>query len=88
MGGDGFAFAIRVRRKVDVVGREGQLLQLGQNLFFPGNDDVLGFEIVFEIDTQAAFGQVFHVAERSIDRESLAQILLDRFRLSRRFDND
>ena len=88
MGGDGFAFAIRIRRKVDVVGRERQLFQLGQDLFFSGDDDVLGFEIVFDIDTQAALGQVFHVAERSIDRESLAQIFLDSFRLSRRFDND
>src|ERR1700686_82312 len=49
MSGDGFAFAIRVRREVDVVGRKGQLLQLGQNLFFPGNDDVFGFEIVFAL---------------------------------------
>src|ERR1700686_4411703 len=56
--------------------------------FLPGKDDVFGFEIVFDVDTEAAFGQVFHVAERSIDRESLAQILLDSFRLSRRFDND
>ena len=88
MGGDGFAFAIRVRREVDVVGRERQLLELGEDLLFPGNDNVFGFEIVFDVDTETAFGQVFHVAERSIDRESLAQILLDSFRLSRRFDND
>ena len=88
MGGDGFAFAIRVRREIDAVGREGQFLQLGQDLFFSGDDDVFGIEIVFDIDTRAALGQVFHVAERSIDRESLAQILLDSFRLSRRFDND
>ena len=88
MGGDGFAFAIRIRRKVDVVGRERQLLQLGQNLFLPRDDNVFGFEIVFDVNTEAAFGQVFHVAERSIDRKSLAQILLDSFRLSWRFDND
>src|SRR4029077_882991 len=56
MGGNGFAFAIRVRREVDVVGRESQLLQLGQNFFFSGNDDVFGFEIVFDVDTEAAFG--------------------------------
>ena len=71
-----------------MVGRESQLLQLGQNFFFSGDDEVFGFEIVFDVDTEAAFGQVFHVAERSIDRESLAQILLNSFRLSRRFDND
>jgi hypothetical protein len=34
MSGDGFALAIRVRRKVDVVGRKRELLQLGQDLFF------------------------------------------------------
>src|SRR6266852_9578905 len=72
MRGDGFAFAIRVRREVDVVGRESQLLQLGPDLFFSRDDDVFGFEIVFYVDTEAAFGQVFHVAERSIDRESFA----------------
>ena len=88
MSGDGFAFAIRVRRKVDGVGQEGQLLQLGEDLFFSGDDDVFGIEIVFDVDTEAALGQVLHVAVRSIDRESLAQILLDSFRLSRRFDND
>ncbi len=88
MGGDSFAFAIRIRRKVDVVGRKRQFLQLGQDLLLSRNDDVFGFEIAFDVDPQAALGQVFHVAVRSIDRESLAQIFLDSFRLSRRFDND
>src|SRR5271155_3924106 len=88
MRGYGFAFAIGIGRKVDVVGRKGKLFELGKYLLFPGNDDILGFEIVFDIDTEAALGQVFHVAVRSIDRESLAQIFLDSFRLSGRFDND
>ena len=88
MGSDGFAFAIRIRRKVDAVGRERELLKLGQDLLFSGDDDVFGIEVIFDVDTQAAFGQILHVAERSIDRESLAQVLLDSFRLSRRFDND
>ena len=88
MGGDGFAFAIRVRSEVDVVGREGQLLQLGQDFFFSRNDDVLGFEIVFDVDAQAAFGQVFHVAERSVDGEPRTQIFLDGLGLGWRFDDD
>ncbi len=40
--GDGFAFAVRVRRQIDGVGRLRQLLQPGDNLLFAGNDDVLG----------------------------------------------
>ena len=33
---DSFAFAVRVRRKIDGVGRSGKLLQLRDNFFFPG----------------------------------------------------
>ena len=88
MRGDGFAFAVRVRRQIDLVGGERQLLQLGQNLFFAGNDNVLGQEPVFDIDTEAALGQVLYVPERGIDRESLPQIFLNGFRLRGRFDND
>ena len=36
MRGDGLAFAVRVRRQVDHVGRQRKLLQLGQNFFFSG----------------------------------------------------
>ena len=72
MGGNGFAFAVGIRGEVDMIGRKRQLLQFGENLFFSGYDDVFGLELVVDIDTQAALGQVFHVAVRSIDRESLA----------------
>ena len=88
MGGNGFAFAVRVRRQVNGVGRGCQLLQLGDNLFFAGDDDVIGLEVVLDIDAQRALGQIFHVAERGFDREALTQIFLDGLRLGRRFDND
>src|SRR5215470_17449241 len=88
MRGDGLAFAVRIRRQINVVGRERQLLQLGQDLFFTRDDDVFGFEFVVDIDTEIALGQIFHMAERSFDRESLAQIFLDGFRLGGRFDDD
>ena len=88
MCGNGLAFAVRVRRQIDRVHRAGQLLQLGQNFFFPGNDDVVGFELVAGIHTQSALGQIFHVAERGLDSKSLSQIFLDGLRLGRRFDND
>ncbi len=88
MRSNGFAFAVRIGREIDGVGRKRQLLQLGEDLLLAGNDDVLRTETVFDIDTETALGQVFHVAERGVDSEILAQILLNCFRLSRRFDDD
>ena len=86
--GDGFAFAVRVRRQIDVVRGQGQLLQLGENLLLAGNDDVFRLEFVVDIDAQRALGQVFDVPERSFDGEALPQIFLDGLGLGRRFDDD
>ena len=88
MRGNGFALAVRVRREIDRVGRRGELLQPGDNFFFAGNDDVLGIEIVLDIDAERALGQIFHVPQRRFDRKSLTQIFLDGLRLGRRFDDD
>ncbi len=63
MRGDGFAFAIRIRRQVHGVRALRQLLQLDEDLFFAGDDDVFGIEVVFDIDAKIAFRQIFHVAE-------------------------
>ena len=82
------AFTVRVRRQIDRIHRGRQLLQLGQNLFFSRDDDVVSLEVVAGIHPQSALGQIFHVAERGLDSKSLSQIFLDGFRLSRRFDND
>ena len=86
--GNGFAFAVRIRRQVDRVHSACQLLQLGNDLFLAGNDDVLGIEIVIDVDAQRALGQIFDVPERGLNRVALAQILLNCFRLGRRFDDD
>jgi hypothetical protein len=88
MRGNGLALAVRVRRQKDEVRRGGELLQLGDDFFFAGDDDVIGLEPVRGIHTQRALGQILHMAERSLDREALAQIFLDGLRLGRRFDND
>ncbi len=85
---NGLAFAVRVRRQIDRVHRTGQLLQLGQNFFFPGDYDVVGLEVVACVHTERALGQILHVAERGLDSKSLSQIFLDGLRLGRRFDND
>ena len=55
--------SVRIGREVDSVGREGQLLELGENLLFSGDNYVFRFEIVFNVDTESALGQVLHVAE-------------------------
>ncbi len=74
--------------KIDRIHRPRQLLQLGQNFFFAGDDDVIGLEVVAGVHAQSALGQIFHVAERGLDGKSLSQIFLDGLRLRRRFDND
>ena len=83
---DGFAFAVRVRRQINHVRRTCQLLQPGDNFFFPRDNDVFGVEIILDVDTKSALGQIFHVAERCLDRVSRAQIFLDRLRLGWRLD--
>ena len=56
MRGDGLAFAVRVRRQKDEVGSGGKLLELGDNFFFAGDDDVIGLEVVRRIYTESALG--------------------------------
>ena len=85
---DGLAFAVRVRRQIDGVYRKGQLLELGENFLFAGNNNVFGIEVVLGIHTERALGKVLDVAVRGLDREVFTQILLNSFRLARRFDND
>ena len=80
---DGLAFAVRVRRQVDVVRGQSQLLQLGENFLLARNDDVFRLEFVIDVDAQRALGQVFNVAKRRFDNEAFAQILLNGFRLGR-----
>src|SRR3954470_13627927 len=46
VGGDSFAFAVRVRREIDGVGGGGKLLQLGDNFFFSRDDDVVSLEVI------------------------------------------
>ena len=67
MGGDGFAFAVRIGRQIDGVGAAGQLLQLGDHLLLAGNDFVLGGEIIVDIDAETLLGQILNMTERGFD---------------------
>ena len=88
MRGYGFAFAVRVRGQINRDGSFGQLFQLGHNFLFAGNDDVLGGKVAFDVHTQLALRQVFDVAKRGFNFVVLSQVLVDGFRLGRRFDDD
>ncbi len=88
MGGDGLALAVRVGRQIHGGRRLRHLLQLGDDLFLAGNDHVVRLEVVLDVHAQDALGQVLDVAERGLDFVVLPQILVDRLRLGRRFDDD
>ena len=88
MEGNGLALAVRVRRQIDRIRRGCQFFQPGHNFFFARNDDVIRLEIVLDIHTQSALGQILHMAERCLNRKARTQIFLDGLRLRRRFDND
>ena len=88
MRGNGFAFAVRVRGEIDGVHAKRQFLQLGNNLLFAGDNDVFGFEVVIDVHTEGALGQIFDVPERGLDGVAFAQIFLNGFRLGGRFDDD
>src|SRR5206468_2837027 len=88
MSGDGFAFAIGVRRKIDVLRLECLLAQRGQDLLFARDDDQFGIEVVVEIDGELVLRKVLDVAERGFDVEVFTEIFIDRLGLGRRFDDD
>ena len=88
MGGDGFAFAVRIGRKVDGIGGAGQLFEMGDHLLFAGDDLVLGGEIVVDIDAEALLGQILNMTEGGFHVVTGAEILLNRLGLGGRLDDD
>ena len=85
---DRFALTIRVRREIDSRGGLRFLLQIRQNFFFSRNDDVLGLEVVLDVDTDLALRQIFHMTQRGFDLVVFTEIFVDRLRLCRRFNDD
>ena len=62
--GDGFAFAVRVRRQEDFVCLGGQLLELVDDFLFAGRDHQLGLErAMLEFDANVVLRQVHDVAD-------------------------
>ena len=75
---DRFAFTIRVSREKNAIGGLRCGAQFFNDLFFAGNDFVDRLEIVVDIDTELALGQILHVAERGFHDKVLAQIFVNR----------
>ena len=86
--GDRLALAVRVGREVDGRGFAGGLLELPERLFLALQDLVRRFVAVAPIDAQPLLGQVPHVAIGREHTKVLAEELLERLRLGRRFDDD
>ena len=88
---DGFAFSIRVSGEIDRVSFPGRLLKIGNDLPIVAllgirDDLVFRLEIVLHIDAQPFGRQIFDMPDRGLHDEVLAEILIDCFRLGRRFD--
>src|SRR6266851_4733719 len=87
MPSDCLAFAVRVAREVDVVFILGGALDFADYLLFSLDNDVLGGEVVLDIDAQGAFRQVHHVAHRRHHLEIATHVAFDSFRLGWRFND-
>ena len=88
MPGDRLPFAVRVSRKIEVV---GLLERFGDGVDVSGVTlDKLIFhgEVVLRIDCPLLGDQVAHVAVGGQYLKALAQVFLDGFRLGRRFHYD
>ena len=89
--GDGLALAIEVGGEVDGVGALGGLLDVVDLLAAVVADDVLGREVVVDVDAELALARILgQVADVAIGGEHAvvgAQIAFDRPRLGRRFDD-
>ena len=99
--GDRLALAVLIRGEVELVGRLQRPLELGDLLLLVGVDDVVGREVVVDVDAEpperpaldlgrhlARRGDVADVADGGLDEPVLAQIARDRLGLGRALDDD
>ena len=85
---DGFAFAIGVGREVERVGGLGRARDRLDVLLVLLDQLVAHGELALRIDRALLGHQVAHMAVRGQDMEVLAEVLVDRLRLGRRFDDE
>ena len=80
---NGFPFAVRVGRQIDLVGGFCRGFQFGKVLAAPFVFFILGLKIVFNIHAERPFGQVTHVSHGRLDHVVRAEDLTDGFDFGR-----
>jgi len=88
MPGDGFSFAVRVGRQVNVFGVFGRFFQIRDGFLFGFDDVIGGLKILFQIDAQRTLRQVFDVSHGGQHMKILSQKFLDGFYFCGRFHDD
>ena len=86
--GDGLAFAVGVRGQQDSRGVPGLLAQFLDQGGLAGQVLVMGLVVVLDVDPQDGRRQVADMPHRRADHEVVAEVLGDRVRLGRRFDDN
>jgi hypothetical protein len=86
--GDGFALAVGVGRQDDALAVLGRLPEVRDDLLLFGDDFVGRHESRRDVDAKLLLRQVADVAHGGLDHVILAEIVVDRLRLGRRFDDD
>ena len=64
---DRLAFAVWVRRKIDIGFVFGRRLDAGDNLGLGRDDHVFRLEPLFDVDPEFAFGQIHDMSHRGFD---------------------
>ena len=85
--GDGLAFAVRVGREQDRLGRARLVLQSLDDVLAVLGDDVLRAKLVFDVDAEFALWQIAHMPQAGTHHEVAAQEFFYRFGLGGRFDH-
>jgi hypothetical protein len=85
---DGFAFAVRVSREVDVFDLFAVSRSSVMSFFLPSMTSYFGSEAVVDVGGKVAFGRSFTVAEKAFTMKCLPRYLINSPGLCRRPNDD
>ena len=87
MPADGLTLPVRVRGKKDSVHLPGRFLQFADDIFSPGDELVLAFKLVFNIDSQLCFRKIPDMTHGSLHDIVFSEIAVDGFCFGGGFDD-
>ena len=88
MPGNGFSFAVRVRREIDFVCGLGFLFQLFDERSLAADVDVFCFEVIVDVDAEGALWQIADVTDGCHNFIARAQIAFDSIGFGGRFEDN